>query len=117
MKKLALEGYTVEMLLVDAPPGTFVQYSGKNVDVGMAFALAEHLRKNRTGGRVKNQSGEIVDEWSAPPPKVRIYSGESFSELMPGEMLFEADAAQAAIVEMIKRGYAKCSIYVLKQEE
>jgi hypothetical protein len=36
---------------------------------------------------------------------------------MPGEMLFEADAARGAIVELIRLGFAKHSIYVLKPEE
>jgi hypothetical protein len=53
-----------------ATTGSYIEYTSLKVPVTreMAEALAGHLRRNKTGGRIiRIPSGEVVDEWLAEP--------------------------------------------------
>ena len=57
-----VSGYRVDFRL--STTGSLVPYSGNCIDRPMAEGLAEHLKRNHTGGRiVEVPSGKVIGEW------------------------------------------------------
>jgi hypothetical protein len=58
-----MKHYRVDFRL--STTGALVPYSADKVELGMALGLAEHLKRNHTGGRVVEvPSGKVIEDWS-----------------------------------------------------
>jgi hypothetical protein len=59
-------GYVVEIVLLDTANQSFAQYSGEGVTLEMANALATHLKRNRSAGRIRDlATGNVIETWEA----------------------------------------------------
>jgi hypothetical protein len=64
-RKHSAPGYRVDIRLVDAG-GVLAPYSANRIDFDMAEALAAHLKRNNSAGRiVEVPSGNVIEEWEA----------------------------------------------------
>jgi hypothetical protein len=59
-------GYVVEIVLRDTANQSFAQYSGEGVTLEMANALATHLKRNHSAGRIRDlATGNVIETWEA----------------------------------------------------
>jgi hypothetical protein len=66
MKRKRKIGYRVEIKLLDTARQGFHLYSGPSVTLEMAQALAEHLKRSKSAGRIVNNATDFVQEsWEA----------------------------------------------------
>jgi hypothetical protein len=95
--------YRVDIFLVATQ--LFQTYSANGIDKAMAESLAEHLKRNHSGGRIGEvPSGKIIKEWEGKT-RLEFSSGRTYSRSASTESM--SDIIQRAAAPAFHRAPKK----------